>query len=281
MSNDMRAEVLGPLADPLKKSATLMARAQGAQNIPKDELLDALAASPGQAQRLLESAIQRETAYNQTYMSSIQKMLRNGVLDARTMGKTDDFVTRFLRDADVSEVRQALTQVGAKSPQAVEGLRSRAMQNALDSSRLEAPIGSQTTGVRINLDPKKLLEYADNPNYQAALGKQGTEFLKDIASISEAQAKREAVQASSGLPFTHGAAKEVVGAASSVRDLAGTAYTLAALIPRAILGNAQRSAAVRQFLSTGKIPSFGLPPVARGAILAAPEAVKAKQAVTQ
>lgn len=285
LSPDMREEVLGPLAKPLQDSTKILARAQGSKNIPEDELLDALRASPGQASQLLEAAVQRESAYNQTYNSAIQKQLRDGVLGPRTMGNPDDFVKRFLSNASTTDVRQALTQIGAKSPQAVESLRARTLQNILDSSGARAPVGQQTTGTFQNLDAKKLLEFTTGSNrekYQAVLGKDGIQFLDDMATIAEAQAKREAAQASSGLPFTHGAAKEIAGAAgSSVRDIAGTAYNLAALIPRAILGNAQRSAAVRQFLSTGKIPSFGLPPVARGVILAAPEEVKAEQAVAQ
>ncbi len=279
MSDDMRTEVFGSLAKPLTDSAKMLARAQGTKNIPEEELMDILRQSPGQASQLLAGAIQREASYNQIYNSSIQKQLRDGVLGPRTMGNPDDFVNRFLTSASSADVRQAMTQIGAKSPKAAEALRARTMQNVLDTAGAKTPVYQATQ----NLDAAKLAEFtsANREKYQAVLGKDGMQFLDDMETIAKAQAKRT-VNAGGETTSARAGVKEIAGAGRNlIRDVAGVAFDVATYLPRAALGNAQRIDRVRQFFSTGKIPEFKLPPLARGAILAAPETVEAGQEVTR
>lgn len=268
LSPDMVAE-LGPTVAAVRKSATLLARAQG-KDIPAAELADALAASPGQAANLLTQAIQREEAYNLAYQNSISRQLRDGVLGPQTMGKADDFVTRFIANADTAQVKQALTQIGASSPETVTAIRQRTLQNILEEAAKRDP----QKGAIQDLKPDVLRRYLDD-KYKAVLGKEGHTFLEDMAAYADAQTKR-AINSGVDVPSAHGTAKEIAGAAGkSTRDIAGTAYNLAASVPRYVLGKATGSDAVRRYLTTGELPQLST--ISRATALAAPELTAAEE----
>jgi hypothetical protein len=268
LSPDMVAE-LGPVVESLRKTGALLAKAQGVE-IPETVLADALASSPGQAAQKLTAAIAKEQAVNQQYQTAVMKGLRDGTVDPQTIS-ADKFVRSFLGSGDAAQVKSALAQIGAKSPEAVEAIRQRALKNILD----EAGVYDVQRGLTEDLDRRVLESYANNASYAEALGFKGVQFLEDMQAYAMAQAKRAA---NSGLrdPQAHGEIKEVAGALTgSVRDTAGSLYDLAMKVPRYALGKALAKDSVKEFFATGQLPS--LSPVTKASILATPEILKSEE----
>lgn len=282
LSDELQSEALGASAKAVRANAALMNRAQGAK-LTEEELLDALAAAPGTAPRLIENAIAREEAYERTYNSTVQRQLRDGVLGPRTMGSTDDFLTRFIdgKNTSVADVRQALSQIGAKSPEAVEQIRQRTMQNILDTARAKPPLGKATTGEVEDLNHEKLLEFIRGPareKYQAVVGQRGIEFLDDLATYAEATAKRQAAEVGRKVTPETLAKEAASGAIGFRRNAIGALVDVSAAAARTLGGGkAIRNPAVRRYLETGELPSFGR--TARAMILAAPAGIEAERAV--
>lgn len=289
---ELRGEIFGAPASYGKEllgNTRLMQAAQGGK-FTQEELDDALAAAPGRAGQLLEQAIGRQKAYDQAYMGKTQQMLRDGVLGPRTMGKESDFVTRFAKNADPAEFRQALVQIGSKDPAIVEDIRKRTLQNILD----EAKVDRTATGISEDVDPKVLLKYAReadaaSTNSRTAIGAKGVQFLEDLAAYSEANARRLAsAPGSQGLTRTIGGALGAaaggaagasmggVGGGIAGASLGGAAGTALATTPKKILGSAiDASPAVADFLKTGTLPPL------RPAILAAPGTVQQASKILQ
>lgn len=282
LTPELRTELLGPVANTITANAKLMSRAQGTK-IPLEELEDALLAAPKSVSTILEQAIVREQAYDQTYNGAIQQQLRNGSLSARTMGSADDFLTRFIagRNTSVADVRQALTQIGTKSPQAVEDIRQRALQNILNTSRANAPLGKTTTREIEDLSHEKLasfLEGTEREKYQAILGQKGIQFLDDLATYAEATAKRQASEQGRRVAGETLAKEVASGAAGFTRNAIGALVDVSGAALRKFGGaSAVRNPSVRAFLETGQLPS--LSPTARTLILAAPQAEDAREAI--
>lgn len=270
LSPDLVAE-LGPTVAAVRKTGTLLAKAQGA-NIPEADLLDALTSSPGQAATKLTATIAKEQAVNQQYQTAMMKGLRDGTVGPQTIN-ADEFVSRFLSSGDTAQVKSALAQIGSKSPEAVEAIRQRALQNILD----EAGVYDVQKGLIQDLDRRVLEKYSADSSYAEALGAKGVQFLKDMEAYAAAQAKR-AVNSGISEPSAHGAVKEVAGAVGkSARDIMGTLYNITATVPRYALGKSLASDAVKTFFATGELPVLN--PIIRSTVLAAPEAVKAEEKV--
>lgn len=283
--SELADEILGPIAKTLRANATLMKRAQGAK-IPEDELIDAMGAAPGRIAGMLERAIAREETYNRTYNSTIQKQLRDGVLGPRTMGSVDDFVTRFVENASVTDVRQALTQIAAKSPQAAEDIRQRVLKNVLDAARAKPPMGKATTGEVEDMSVGKLLEYTEGLNrdkYKAILGEKGVQFLDDLATYAEATTKRIAGEQGRKVSPETVVKEGVSGAIGFKRNLVGALVDVGATVTGAKKAGAvlSRNPSVKRFIETGVLPSFD--EVVGGStlrpVLAAPQVLRAKEAV--
>lgn len=272
LDKEMRAEVFGPLEAPLKATAEAMGIAQkgapAVAKIPAEELTDALAGSPGSVKNLINQAVRRQQAYEQTYNGSIQQQLRNGVLTARTMGSADDFLTRFIGGANtsVADVRQALTQIGASSPAALEDIRKRTLQNVIDATRIQggaAPLGKATTGQVEDLNYAKLLPYlkgTEREKYQAVLGDRGIKFLDDLATYAEATAKRQGAELGRAVTPETLAKESLSGAAGFRRNAIGALVDIAAPVGRFVgLGALARNPGVRRFLETGVLPQLYQP----------------------
>lgn len=271
-------EIIGPVAKTLRSDATLMARAQG-KKISEDELTDALLASPTKAGKLLQEAIAREDAYNRTYQSAVQKQLRDGVLGPRTMGSADDFVTRFIegKETSVEDVRQALTQIGAKAPEQVEAIRQRVLQNVLNRAT-KPDLGQMTTRASEDLDTRVLadaLKGTSREKLRVAVGEKGIQFLDDLATYSEATAMRQAREEAGRKAAPETIAKEVGSAAIGFkRNAIGALVDTLPTIAGRPLGAVVRNPAVRRFIETGQLPSFSA--ATKGALFAAPRAVEAR-----
>lgn len=286
LDSEVRSEVLGPqLEKTLRDNATLMQRAQGAK-IPKPELEDALAGG-SKAGSLLERAIQREQLHAQQFNGSVGKALRDGVLTPR-MANDDHFVTLLMSDAaPANDVRQALTQVAAKSPEVADQVRQRVLKNVLDETGVRPPLGKQTTGEVFDSDPAKLaaLLKEGSPSrdkLQAAVGKEGLQFLDDLATYAEATAKRQVNEAGRHVsPET--LAKETGSAALGFkRNAVGALVDIAAPVGRALGGGkAVRSEAFKRWLETGELPVIGgrTGQLLRGATVPAPAILSAAKAV--
>lgn len=282
LAPEVRTELLGPLAKDVTGNAKLLAAARGAKIDPAD-LADALQSAPGAAPRLLQEAFAREKAFDVQYNNSIQQALRGGKLGPSTLGNVDRFTSDWLDKAGAADVRQAMGQIAQASPEAAEAVRSRALQNILDSSRAPAEVGQITTGGNPMLDAAKLVKYttgAEREKYQAVLGKQGIQFLDDLATVSEAQAKR--IAQGEGKPLSAEALAErgsAIGEGNGL-SLARTAGRALLYLPEATLGNAERNAAVSNYLKTGQLPSLFSKP-AKAAILAAPEAIEQTRQISK
>lgn len=279
LKTELADEIIGPVAMNLRSNARLMARAQGVK-IPEDELADALAAAPSKVGKLLEEAIQRETAHDLQYNSAIQKQLRDGTLTPRTIGSPDDFLTRFIegRQTSAADIRQALTQIGAKSPEAVEQIRQRALQNVLDRARAKPALGRVTTGETEDLNHEILassLEGDELKRLQAIIGDRGVQFLKDLATYSEATAKRLVNESGRRVAPETMAKEGISGFIGFKRNAVGALVDASAATTRALGGGAAvRNPAVRTFIETGRLPQLG--PLARAGIFATPDALDAK-----
>lgn len=278
LSPEVQTEVLGPLAKPLAQNARLLAAARGAKIDPA-ELQDALASAPGQAPKLLEQAFAREKAFDLQYNNSVAKALRGGTLGPNTLGNVDKFTSDWLSQAGTADVKQALTQIQAASPETAELVRQRALQNILDQSRASAELGQVSTGGNPAIDASKLVKFISGANrdkYQAVLGKDGIQFLDDLATISESNAKR--IAHGEGKPLTIEGDAERTGAI-----LAGNGLSLAREVGRGALnlvlagpGNLIRNPAVAQYLKTGELPALNR--TARSLLVAAPaETEQARQ----
>lgn len=265
-------EIIGPSMKQVANDAIILAHSKGFQ-IPAAELKDALAASPGNASKLLREAIDREIQFDKAYNTQFQKALRDGTVSARTVGKPEDFVERIVFKTDVSEpeLRQALTQIGANDPAALEGIRQNTLLKVLRDSRASLEPGELSTEA---MNVGKLLEFAkgkEGAQARVVLGKEGTQFLDDLAAYAAANEKRLAQpgQIRGGEQDVGRAAAAAIGHKISIARLASDA---ALAIPRYALGTAINvSPAVRNYLSTGTLPRIGAK--TRAAVLAAPEAI--------
>jgi len=258
LSPEVQAEVLGPLAKPIAQNARLLAAARGAKIDPA-ELADALASAPGAAPRLLEQAFAREKAFDLQYNNQVAKALRGGTLGPNTLGNVDKFTSDWLAQAGTADVKQALTQIQAASPETAELVRQRTLQNILDQSRAAPELGQISTGGNPAIDASKLVKFTSGVNrdkYQAVLGRDGIQFLDDLATISEANAKR--IAHGEGKPLTIEGDAERTGAI-----LGGNSLSLAREAGRGALnlilagpGNLIRNPAVSQYLKTGDLPAL-------------------------
>lgn len=274
LSPEVREQLLGAVGDALTNNVKLLAAARGSKIDPV-ELADALAAAPGQAPKLLQEAFAREKAFDLQYNNSITKVLRGGNLGPNNLGNVDKFTSDWLSKAGAADVRQAMTQIRAASPDTAELVRQRALQNILDSSRSIPELGQVSTGGNPAIDPVKLVKFisgTERDKYQTVLGKEGIAFLDDLATISEANAKR--IAHGTGKPLTaEGNAERaaaIVGGneLSLAREAGRGALNLALKIP----GNAIRSQAIANYLKTGELPILGR--TARTALAALPETVE-------
>lgn len=279
---EVRAEVLGPqLEKSLRANATLLNRAQGTK-VPAAELQDALAQG-SRAGPLLENAIAREESHNRIFNSTVQTRLRNGVLDPKT-ANDDRFVSYLMGDGvSAADTRQALTQVAAMSPETAEQIRQRVLQNVIDETGAKPPLGKITTGIA-DADPAKLVEVLkpglpSREKLQAAVGKEGLQFLDDLATYAEATAKRQ-VNESGRHVAPETLAKEGGSAALGFkRNAVGAAVDLASIGARALGGGRiVRSEAFKQWLETGELPTLG-GKIGKAAILSSPETVPAGRAL--
>lgn len=274
LSPEVRQELLGPLAKPLSDNARLLAAARGAKIDPA-ELADALASAPGQAPKLLEQAFAREKAFDVQYNNAVAKALRGGNLGPSTLGNVDEFTSRWLNQAGTADVKQALTQIQAASPETAELVRQRALQNILDQSRASAELGQISTGGNPAIDPSKLTKFITGTNrekYQAVLGKDGIQFLDDLNTISEANAKR--IAQGEGKPLTLEGDAERAGAImagnglSMAREAGRKALNLLLLAP----GKAIANPSVANYLKTGELPPLNK--AIRATLVAAPEEIE-------
>lgn len=284
LSKEMQQEVLGPHADTIAGNARLMTVARGGK-IDPDDLANALANTPGQTPQLLQRAITKQNAADYEYNTGIMQQLRNGTLSPKSVGNNPDtFVTRFVNNASTDDVKNVLTQLGQKSPETVEAIRQRTLANLLEDVGAKAKVGQATTGENIALNSEKLTkDYLTGTNrgkYEAILGPKGIQFLDDLATVHESMAK-EALQArGSPLSSVNRAAYVAGDALPGDKDVIKTSIRALAAGPQFVLGNAQRSAAVRDFLSTGQLPDIGTIP--RALLLASPEATtERRQALAQ
>lgn len=269
---ELADEIIGPSAKQVANDATLMARAQGVK-IPVDELEDALAATPGNASKLLREAIDREVQFDRTYNTQFQKALRDGTLGPRTIGTPDDFVERivFKSNASEPELRQAMAQIASKDPAAAEGIRQNTLLKVLRDSRASLEPGELSTEA---MDVGKLLAFAngkEGAQARVVLGREGAQFLDDLATYAAANEKRLAQpgQIRGGEQDIGRATAAAIGHKISIARLAADA---ALAVPRYALGTAINvSPAVRNYLSTGTLPKIGAK--TRAAVLAAPEVI--------
>ncbi len=288
---EVRREVLGSVSPGLEKelrdTATIMQRAQGTK-IPKAELEDALRSKSG-AGVMLERAIAREQQAQQEFNGTVQQALRNGVLTPKT-ASNDRFVSFLTSDVvDAADTRQALTQIAAKSPEAAEQIRQRVLKNVLDETGVKPPLGRETTGEVFDVDHSKLAAMLreatpSREKLQAAVGKEGVQFLDDLATYAEANAKRQVNEAGRHVsPET--LAKETGSAALGFRrNAVGALVDVAALVGRALGGGRLvRSQAFKDWLETGALPVLSGPvgkPL-RGVAVAAPSVLGAKSAMEE
>lgn len=275
LSKEMRAEMFGPLEAPLKATADAMAIAQkGAASvakIPANELADALLAAPGSVKTLINQGVARQKAYETEYLNGIMSRLTGGKLGIKGLGNLDRFVTDFVPQASAVDMRQILTRLEATSPGSTEQIRARVLTNIRND--LVSPEGF--------IDPAKAADYIKDPKYRVILGDGGISFLDDMATLAKSNAQR--VERGAAAPLTSmgigtyglaAAAGATVGSKMGIPGaLAGAATPFLKNVPLFALGKAERSAAVRDFLSTGKIPDLGWKgQTARAALLASPEA---------
>lgn len=281
---ELADEIIGPAAKSLRGNAQLMARAQGVK-LSEEEVADALLSTPGQAARLLQQAIDRETAHDLAYNSTVQKQLRDGVLTARTAGNPDDFVQRFVfgKTSSEADVRQAISQIAAKDPAAAEALRQRTLTTILNDAKAAITEPGKLSTEAMDVD--KLLAFARGEQGSKArviLGKDGAQFLDDLANYAAANEKRQRVLFGGSKSSPEDVAGRGAAAALGHNiSLARLAVDAAASIPRFALGKAaDKSDAVRRYLVSGELPALGIKgQVARGLALAAPEAINARNEV--
>ncbi len=274
LSPEMRAEMFGPLEAPLKATADAMAIAQkgapGAAKIPAEELADALLASPRSVKDLIERGVARQKAYEADYTNSLMQKLSGRTLGIKDLGNLDKFTESFVPQASAADMRQILTRIEAAQPGSAEQLRQRVLANIRDDVN-----AAKGTVEAFDPKPEAIRQYTrgkEAEKYRAILGDKGVQFLEDLATIAESNALRiERGTKESVTPRVFG--KEALsGGAGFVRNAISTGVDLASILPRAIIGNAERLASVRNFLLTGKLPSLGAP--AKTAILAASPAIE-------
>jgi len=264
LSPEMRAEMFGALEKPLKATADAMAIAQkgapAVAKIPPEELADALLAAPGSVKSLIERGVARQKAYEADYTNSIMQKLHGGTLGIKGLGNLDRFVSDFVPQASAADMRQILTRIEAASPGSAEQLRQRVLANIRDDVSAAKTLGKKTTGETFDLDPeaiKKYTEGADAEKYRAILGDRGIQFLEDMATIAESNALRIERGAHEGITPRIFGKEALSGGAGFLRNAISAGVDLASILPRAVVGNAERFAAVRDFLTTGKLPSLG------------------------
>lgn len=285
---ELADEIIGPVVKAVRDNATLMARAQGVK-IPKDELDDALTAAPAAISDRLKRAIEREIDYQREFMGSTQKMLRDGVLTPRTMGKPEDFVQRFIFDgtAGPADVRQALTQISAAAdgPASVEMLRRRTMARILEDTRMAVKKGEVSNE---SIDVQKLRDYVQGSageNARVVMGRDATEFLDQLLTYAVANERRGRLigeSTSASVPAGDIAGRGAAAAIGHKISLARLAADAIANVPTYVVGKASDlSPGIRRYLATGELPAFGAfvkgksgvtDQAAQGAVLALPPA---------
>lgn len=280
LDQEVRDEVLGPILEKaLRNDAALLSRAQG-KTVPVDELNDALAAGRN-AGKLLKDAIAREDEYKRVFQGTVQRKLRDGVVDAAT-ANDDRFISYLMGDAvSAADTRQALTQIAAKSPQTAEGVRQRVLQNVLDQSGVKSPLGREGQRVVFDSNPEVLdgLLKAGSPSrekLQAALGKDGVQFLDDLSDYAKLTAQRIENQTGRKVS-TETLAKEGGSALLGFkRNAVGALVDTVSLGARAIgAGKLVRSPWFAKWIRTGELPQFN------PALYAAPDALRAAKAIEE
>lgn len=279
MGKEMSAEVLGPLEAPLKATAQALSIAskgpKSAALIPADELADALAASPARVKLLIERAVQRQQAYESEYIAGIMGQMTGGRMGIKALGNLDTFVTDFVPKASAADMRQILTQVDAASPGSADQIRQRVLANIRRDVTATKATGTKTTNETFDLSPEAIAKYTDGPEaekYRAILGNRVMQFLDDMATIAESNALRIERGAKEGVTPRVFGKEAISGAAGFLRNAISTGIDLATILPRAIVGNAERLKVVRDFLTTGAFPT--LRPAATGAIRTTPGALR-------
>ncbi len=280
LDKEVRDEVLGPVLEKaLRNDATLLSRAQG-KTVPVDELNDALAAGRN-AGKLLKDAIAREDDYKRVFQGTVQRKLRDGVVDAAT-ANDDRFISYLMGDAvSAADTRQALTQIAAKSPQTAEGVRQRVLQNVLDQSGVKSPLGREGQRVVFDSNPEVLdgLLKAGSPSrekLQAALGKDGVQFLDDLSDYAKLTAQR--IENQTGRKVSPETLAKEGGSAllGFKRNAVGALVDTASLGARAVgAGKLVRSPWFANWIRTGELPQFN--PL----LYAAPDALRGARAIEE
>lgn len=281
LDKEMRAEIFGRIEPALKATADAMAIAQkgpgAVAKIPADELQDALAAAPRSVKSLIEQGVRRQKAYEAEYLSTLGAKLAGRDLGIKDLGNLDRFVTDFVPQASAADMRQILARIEASAPGSSNEVRQRVLANIRRDVAAPKELGKRTTSETFDLDPvkiKEITEGKDADKYRAILGDRGMQFLEDMATVAESNALRIERGAKEGVTPRIFGKEAISGAAGFMRNAISTGVDLATILPRAIVGNAERFGAVRDFLMTGKLPTL-LPPkvssVVRPAALAAPQ----------
>ncbi len=189
-------------------------------------------------------------------------------------------------NTSLTDIRQALTQIGAKSPEAVQDIRQRTLRDIVENSRAKAPLGRQTTGEVEDLSHEKLLEYTrtNRPRYEAVLGKDGMAFLDDLATYAEGTAKRQAAESGRQVSGETLAKEVASGAAGFTRNAIGATVDAAGATARVLGGGAAvRNPTVRNFITTGELPVIGkaIEKLPGSRVLAVPSSIEAVQELSK
>ncbi len=271
----------------LRAQAVLSRATKGEEISPKDLARAYQDAPPNAAQAAKEAISAAEQG-----KSRINQLLEQGGAKpdyppelADLLGKeAPQYLVSHLENAGSAEKTRRV--LGLLPLQVQDDVRRRALQNAIDKSGASYANSELPSGA---LDPKKvrnLIGTADKrANAEALLGKDGVQFLEDLADyqtyINLAQETSEASKLTSGAAYrgikegsVAGAVLGTMGGHPFGGTGVGAALGLAAkAIPRGaqlFLGNAMRVKPVRDYLLTGALPEFS--GLTRAATVATPAA---------
>ena len=266
---EVQNEVFGATLPTVKANATLQKAVQGG-NVADADIAAALKQVDPAVATKAKAALDAQQAYQQNYQTSLLKSLRDGTLDPASLN-LDHFVSNFVNNASAANTAKVLS---ALPPDLQQRIAFRTITDIVDSARDADSI----SGVPSFLNPDKLESYLkgqDAAKYQAAiapLGPQASEFLQDMVPIMKQIKALDLAQAVGGTNLRKvisyglggatltGALANELGASglsgAGLGSLLGISHELAPPVLQSILGNAQRLAAVRDFLTTGQLPSF-------------------------
>lgn len=187
---EVRAKVLpGNLAKDLVGGARLMEVARG-KKVAADELADILNQAPPDASKKLTALIAKEEAFDRAYNTRLMRQLTDGTFDGASLN-ADEFVSRFVENGSAREIRHVMTMIRAKSPEAAEDIRRRAVLNVLNrAGGRTAP--EDAVGESLgNIAYDKLSDAlgANAEKLQVVIGKNAVESLTDLAKVEAVRAK--------------------------------------------------------------------------------------------